>query len=44
MRYHLCCNQNLHCWEIRDGKEEIIFSGSLAEVNEYAKIHSLELR
>lgn len=35
MKYHLCCNQVKYCWEVRDSKEAVIFSGSLKEAEQY---------
>ena len=35
MKYHLCCNQLKDCWEVRDKKEHVLFSGSLEEANKY---------
>ncbi|WP_346884346.1 hypothetical protein [Clostridium sp. UBA4395] len=35
MKYHLCCNQFNHVWEVRNSQEEVIFSGSLQEATNY---------
>lgn len=35
MKYHLCCNQVKHCWEVMDSNNIVVFSGSLNEVNKY---------
>jgi hypothetical protein len=30
--FHLCCNQLAGCWEIRNKKENVLFTGTLAQV------------
>ena len=35
MKYHLCCNQVDHCWEVRDSKENVMFSGTLSQSDSY---------
>lgn len=32
MKYHICCNQLEHRWEIINKKNKIIFTGTLEEV------------
>lgn len=35
MKYHLCCNQCNHCWEVRNSKEKSIFSGTADQADKY---------
>ena len=37
MKFHLCCNQLEHQWEIRNKKELVYFKGSLEECNKMLK-------
>lgn len=38
MKYHLCCNQNNYTWEVRDEKENVVYSGKLFECEVYKEI------
>lgn len=31
MKLHLCCNQKLMRWEVRNDREEVLFSGTLEQ-------------
>lgn len=35
MRYHLCCNQLKHCWEVMDSANTVVFTGSKDEASKY---------
>ena len=38
MKYHLCCNQLNHCWEVIDSKGRVIFSGTLSQAEGHRAI------
>lgn len=35
MKYHLCCNQLKHVWEVRNSEEEVIFNGTWKDASDY---------
>lgn len=44
MKLHLVCNQNLHRWEVRNDKEELIYHSSLKGVNEWLKLYNIVIK
>ncbi|MGN0027185.1 MAG: hypothetical protein ACI33I_09320 [Clostridium sp.] len=42
MKYHLCCNQRDHIWEVRDEQENVVYSGQRFECVTYKRIREYE--